>query len=305
MFRPMNIRPLARRALTSSSIALLAVLAFSGTASAANPIEGVWSFEHGAVDIQPLSNGTFQGTVVQETTFVRCPHAAGEVMWTQMREQPDGSFWGFHQWFEGTQCTPIAKLGQTAWRVLHTNTGTPFLRVCFTDPSDNSQPTIAPDGTYAGDSYGCVDSVFLEPSPGIKGSETETGTGSSGEGKAGSGSSPGSGSSSITFSKTVVLPSPTGCISQTSLKIALKDPKYDPLSEVVVKLNGKQVALVKGVKRLKKGITLKKLPTGTYKISVVATTVLKQQLSGSQTYKSCAKSSGKITLKKSKTHHHG
>jgi hypothetical protein len=48
----------------------------------------------------------------------------------------------------------------------------------------------------------------------------------------------------------------------------------------------KQVALVKGVKRLKKP-TLTKLPTGTYKISILATTVLKQRLSGSQTYKSC------------------
>jgi hypothetical protein len=297
MFRPMNIRLFAHRALTSSSIAILAVLAFSGTAFATNPIEGVWSFEHGAVDIQPLPNGTFQGTVVQETTFARCPHTVGEVMWTQMREQSDGSFWGFHQWFEGAQCTPIAKLGQTAWRVLHTDTGTPFLRVCFTDPSVNSQPTIAPDGTYAGDSYGCVDSVFIESQP-----ETE---GSAGSGNTGGGGKAGSGVSAITFSKTVVLPSSTACISQTSLKIALKDPKYDPLSEVVVKLNGKQVALVKGVKRLKKGITLKKLPTGTYKISVVATTVLKQQLTGSQTYKSCTKGSGKITLKKSKTHHHG
>ena len=69
------------------------------------------------------------------------------------------------------------------------------------------------------------------------------------------------------------------------------------LTEVVVKINGKQVALVKGVKRLKKPITLTKLPSGTYKISILATTVLKQRLSGSQTYKSCAAGSGKIGLK--------
>jgi hypothetical protein len=34
-----------------------------------------------------------------------------------------------------------------------------------------------------------------------------------------------------------------------------------------------------------------------------ATTVLKQRLTGSQTYKACAKSSGKIKLKGSKKHH--
>jgi hypothetical protein len=87
----------------------------------------------------------------------------------------------------------------------------------------------------------------------------------------------------------------------------LRDPKYDPLKQVVVKINGKKVADVKGVKRLKKGITLKKLPTGTYKISIVATTVLNQRLTGSQTYKSCTEGSGKIGLKgdKKHRHHHG
>ena len=85
----------------------------------------------------------------------------------------------------------------------------------------------------------------------------------------------------------------------------LRDPKYDPLTEVLVKINGKKVALVRGVKRIKKGITLKKLPSGTYKISVVATTVLKQHLSGSRTYKSCGTGSGKIGLKGGKKKHHG
>ena len=54
----------------------------------------------------------------------------------------------------------------------------------------------------------------------------------------------------------------------------------------------------------KKGITLKKLPaSGSYKISVTATTILKQKLTGSQSYKACAKGSGKIKLKGSKKHH--
>lgn len=67
-------------------------------------------------------------------------------------------------------------------------------------------------------------------------------------------------------------------------RLALHNLLIDQIS-VVVQIGGKQVTLVKGVKFLKKGITLKKLPTGTYKISIVAT-VLKQHLSGSQTYKS-------------------
>ena len=71
-----------------------------------------------------------------------------------------------------------------------------------------------------------------------------------------------------------------------------------------MKIGGKNVADVKGVKRLKKGITLKKLPSGNYKISVVATTVLKQHLSGSQSYQSRTKGSGKIGLKRVKKKHH-
>jgi len=45
--------------------------------------------------------------------------------------------------------------------------------------------------------------------------------------------------------------------------------------------------------------------SGIYKISVVATTVLNQRPSGSKTYKSCTKGSGKIKLNKvvKKTHH--
>ena len=99
-------------------------------------------------------------------------------------------------------------------------------------------------------------------------------------------------------------PPPPAASPRASLKIALKDPKYDPLKEVVVKINGKKVADIKGVKTLKKGVTLKKLPaSGSYKISVVATTVLNQRLTGSQTYKACTKGPGKIKLKGNKKHH--
>lgn len=299
---PMNIRPLARRALTSSPIVLLAVLACSGSAAAAtNEIEGVWSFSGGAVSIHPALNGTpgkLEGTVVSPTTtFGTCPHPEGEPIWTEMELQPEGYFVGLHQWYkgEGASCVKDPTLGHTAWRVLTNASGERTLKVCFSNPKDAAQPTIAPNGAPNSESedaayhvtYGCEESKALAPPQTTEGE----GTGKN---------SPGT----IKFNKTVVLPPATGCVSQTSLKIALKDPKYDPLTEVVVKLNGKQVADVKGVKAIKKGITLKKLPSsGTYKISVTATTILKQHLSGSQTYKGCTKGSGKIQLKKVKHHH--
>ena len=38
----------------------------------------------------------------------------------------------------------------------------------------------------------------------------------------------------------------------------MHNPKYDPLEQVIVKINGKQVADIKGIKRLEKGVTLEK-----------------------------------------------
>ncbi len=111
----------------------------------------------------------------------------------------------------------------------------------------------------------------------------------------------------VVSANTVTLPPSTQqCTVQTSLTVKLRDPKYDRLVEVLVKINGKKVADVKGIKRLKKGVKLKSLPTsGTYKVSVVATTILKQRLTGSQTYTSCTKGPSKIKLHHRGKKHHG
>jgi hypothetical protein len=281
----MNFRPFARRALKSFPPTLLAVagtLAFSSGAAGAggHEIEGVWSFKGGAVDITQLPNGNFQGTVTTETQFAECPHQVGEVMWTRISEQPDGSFWGFHQWFRSECKLEPQFVGPTAWRVLHESTGARYLKVCFNHPG-TSQPKIAPDGAEAEVNYGCYNSSLIAPLPTV-----------SGEGSSGTGA----GAKTITFGKTVILPNAKVCVSHRSLKIKLKDPKYDPLEEIVVRVNGKKVATVKGVSRIKQGVTLKKLPSGTYKLTIVATTILKQNLLGSRTYRSCSGSSGKIQL---------
>jgi hypothetical protein len=307
--RDMDVRSLLRRPLRCALLAfvLLPALGASAVAAGTSEIEGVWSFNGGAVAIQGLPDSTFQGTVVTPTTFAECQHPAGQVMWTDIQQQADNSFWGLHQWYyEGGQCQEDPVLGATAWRVIHTSADSHYLEVCFSSPG-TSQPKIAPDGAATEDTYGCVNSALISELPVVEG---ENGTGNNGTGSkdetgtgTGGGSS-GDGSGTITFAKTVVFPNATACFSQTSLKIKLRDPKYDPLTEVLVKINGKKVADFKGIKRLQKGITLKKLPGGTYKISVVATTVLKQHLSGSQTYKSCTKGSGTIGLKRVKKHHH-
>ncbi len=56
-----------------------------------------------------------------------------------------------------------------------------------------------------------------------------------------------------------------------------------------MKIVGKNVADVKGVKRLKKGITLKNCRVGTTRSASSRRPVLKQHLSGSQSYQSRTK----------------
>ncbi len=294
MFSSIRLHSTIRRSLKLSPAVLLAALVCGASATAAesNTIEGVWSFKGGSIAISLLPDGTFQGVVDTETTFAECPHPAAQVAWTDMKQQPDGSFWGYDAWFiregPGGECKQDPHLGPTVWRVLSNSGGAHYLKVCFSHP-ETSQPKIAPDGTATEDTYGCVESALISPLPTVSGSGS------------GSGSSGG-----ITYSNTVTLPPSSQCTLQKSLTIKLHDPKYDPLVEVLVKLNGKKVADVKGVKRIKKGVTLTSLPTsGTYKVSVVATTLLKQHLSGSSTYKSCTKGSGKIKLHRQGKKHHG
>jgi hypothetical protein len=251
-------------------------------AGASAEIEGVWSFNGGTVDIQSQGGGTFRGVVVAATKFAQCSHPVNEDMWTDIRLQSDGSYWGLHQWyFESQPCVANPKLGPTAWRVLRATNGSRFLRVCFSAPDSNLQPVIAPGGASANVTYGCVDSGAIAPLP----------------------ANPTKGGSGSAFTKVVILPKPKKCVASHSLTIKLRDPKYDPLKEVVIWVNRKKVMDIRNVKKLKKSIVLKHLPNGSYKIKVLAITVLNHRLSGGHTYNSCTKGSGKIKLVGAKPKH--
>jgi hypothetical protein len=258
----------------------IAVLAVNAVAAAAtNEIEGVWSFNKGSVAIRPLSNGTFQGIVVAETQFGTCPHVPEEVMWTNIAPQPDGSFYGYHQWFSDTSgaCTAEMPLGRTAWRVLHNSEGGRFLRVCFSHPG-TSQPTIAPDGTSANATYGCVDSALISSLPVQAPTITPTGQ----VGVKGFSETKG-------FSKSISLPSNKKCLSRRAFTIHLKNPANDPLKKVVVTIKGKKIKVTRHGNSFSAVIKLKGLPTGTFTVSVKATTILGHQLAGKRTYHTCHK----------------
>jgi hypothetical protein len=255
-----------RRSLVLPAVLVALAFAASGASAAgagSAEIEGVWSFTGGAVGIQSLSDGSFQGTVVAPTTFATCEHPVGQVMWTAMKVRPDGSYWGLHQWFHGMKCEVNPVLGRTAWRVMTSADGSRKLIVCLSKPGDESQPTIAPDGTTANASYGCLESSPLAPLPGSSGK--------------------------ISFENLVTISSVGSC--RTSLKLTLRNPKYDPLKEVSIRVNGKKIATVRGSVNLHKAIVLQGLPEGKYKVRVVATTVLDQRFSRIRSYRGCKSSS--------------
>lgn len=282
----MNSRKTFSQLLVLALLALAAVPALAAADASSdgtrtgNPIEGIWSFSGGAVAIEGLSDGSFQGTVVSPTKFAVCTHPAGQVMWTAMKEQADGSFWGLHSWFKGgDKCEANPLLGLSAWRVLVGADGARHLVVCFSTPGDGSQPRIDAAGKCTGGTFGPA----IESSP--------------------LGGLPDSGANGpVSFGKVVQVPSNASCLKRKSLKIKLKNPKYDPLREVVIKVNGKKVKEVVGTEKLQKPIVLKGLPDGTFKVTVVATTVLNERLKGNRKYTKCGSGSGKIPLPGAKSH---
>ncbi len=251
--------------MLTSTLAALVVAIGSPLASAqtAPLIERVWSFNGGEVAIEGRPGGTFVGTVVKATAFAHCTHLIGEEMWTNMTPQADGSYWGGHRWFQSSssssQCVPIPRPGPTAWRVIETAGGGHYLLVCFSSP-ETTQPTIAPNGTAANDTYGCTKSAEVAPVPVV---------------------------SVQSFSKSVTVPSVMKCYSHRVFKIHLTDPAHDPIKEVVVTIGRHRVAVLRGKKVFVATINLTGLPQGKFTIRIAVTTVLGHHFNGSRTYHTC------------------
>ena len=262
-------------------VALAVVLALgigAASARAAGGIEGVWSFNGGRIAVQRLSHGTYGGTVVAETKFAQCAHPLGQQIWTGMTEQPDGSYWGLHQWYTAN-CVEDPVPGPTAWRVVEQPNHSRYMRVCFSHPG-TSQPTIAANGApksaseYAAHNvtFGCYSSALIASLPR---SPKEAGTKGSKE--------------HLTW------PRAKGCLGGKYLRIRLRDPQNDPFKTVTITLSGQKLATSRKGKYVVATINLKRLPKGVFKVKVRATTVLGHVLSGRRTYHTCV---GKTKSKK-------
>ena len=286
MDRPLRRPRRPRALLLAIATALLLALVGAASAAATPSIEGIWSFNGGQIGVQRLSNGTYEGTVVVATKFAECTHEPGEAIWTQITAQPDGSYWGLHQWFSENCAINPADRGLTAWRVIEEPSGSYYLRVCFSHPG-TTQPTIAPDGSAKEDTYGCYNSTLTayvpEPGPENKGSGTGS-SGTSGSSTTGSGT-PGSGVAGA--KETLTLPSAKKCLSGRLFKIHLAEQKYDPFKTVSVTLKGRKIATVHKGKYVIATIDLKGMPKGAFTVKIKATTVLKHHLSASRTYHTC------------------
>lgn len=258
--------PPKRGILLLAALSTLLLTASVTSAAASSTIEGVWAFNGGEIAVQPAGNGTFNGTVVSETKFAECTHPVGQVIWTDMAPQSNGSYWGFHQWYyEHASCALNPTLGPTAWRVVEGG-GQRYLRVCLSSPG-TSQPTIAADGSNTTTTYGCVNSAPAT---------VET----------------------ASF-KLVSLPSAKECLSLRHFQIHIRDPRNDAFKTVTITLKDRKIASTRRGKYIVATIDLKGLPKGAFTIRINATTVLGQHINGRRTYHTCVpKKASKPSKKK-------
>jgi hypothetical protein len=265
--RYQSLRLVRPRAMLIAFVSVVLLAAGASSAGATSDIEGVWSFNGGQIAVRPLSNGTFVGTVVAETKFAECIHPVGQQIWSGMKLQPDGSYDGFHVWYETSACVIDPTPGPTAWLVEQASDGSHFLRACFSTPG-TSQPVIAADGSEADVTYGCVSSARIASLP----------------------------SRSVLSLKALVSsPSTKKCFSRRAFEIHVRDPKHDPFKTILITIAGRKIAVKHKGEYSVAMVKLKGLPRGTFTIKIHATTVLGHVLSGHRTYHTCAKkrSSGK------------
>jgi hypothetical protein len=264
----MRIRP---RVTTRSLYLLvlpLVIAAFGGAAASAqadSPIEGVWSFNGGKVAVTKAPGGGFVGTVVSATKFADCAHPVNEEMWTGITQQSDGSYWGKHQWFfEPPECAPNPTLGLTAWRVLAEGKSK-YLLVCFSNPGDGSQPTIAANGLVQSATYGCAKSALVSSVPTLKPAD---------------------------FPRFVNWPGSKSCLGGKKLRIRISDPKNDPIATVAVTGRSGKVVRKAAIKTRPFGrlavLNIAHLPKPKLTVKVKLTTVLGQSLSKKRHYRLCA-----------------
>jgi hypothetical protein len=240
----------------------------AASASAEPSIEGLWSFNGGQVAIEAQPGGEYVGVVIAPMVFALCPHPEGQRMWTGMRLQSDGSYWGMHQWYLEPSCALNPMLGPTAWRLLEGPDESHFLRVCFGEPG-TVQPTIEANGlSNKVTSPPCVDSALLATLSEIVVPSSEVQV--------------------QAFKQYVALPGVQKCLSKRKFMIHFRSRKSDPFQKAIVTLSGRAIAVTHHRGVFVATVNLRGLPPGPFTVKIRVTTAHGQHLSGSRTYHTCA-----------------
>jgi hypothetical protein len=254
-----------RKGSLSLFAAALLLLGAVSSAQADLPIEGVWSFNGGKVAVEANPDGSFRGVIVAPTKFSQCFHPVGEEVWTDIRQQPDGSFWGLHQWyFETSECVANPERGLTAFGVVTAGDGSRSLEVCFSEPGSKSQPKIPPSGSPSGATYGCSNSARISPLPSVQQADAP---------------------------KYILLPGNGLCLSRPRLKVRLRDPAGDPIVKAKVRLRSgkirRRAKLVHKTNGIVATLNLRGLKKPKFTVSVDVTTALGHHLKRKRTYRLC------------------
>jgi hypothetical protein len=265
-----------RKGLLSLLATALFLMGAVSSAQADSPIEGVWSFNGGKVAVEANADGSLRGVIVAPTKFSQCFHPVGEEVWTEIRPQSDGSYWGLHQWyFETAECLPNPERGLTAFRVITANDGSKSLEVCFSAPGSGSQPKIPANGSPSGATYGCSSSARISPLPSVEQADAP---------------------------RYILLPGNGLCLTRAKLKVRLRDPAGDPIAKAKVLLRSGKIRRRAKLTRKSNGIVatlnLRRLAKPKFTVSVSVTTVLGHHLKRKRAYRLCGPTAT------GKKHHH-
>jgi len=267
-----------RKAILSLFTATLLSLVAVSSAQAVAPIEGVWSFNGGKVAVEANADGSFRGVIVAPTKFSQCFHPVGEEVWSEIKPQSDGSYWGLHQWyFETAECTPNPERGLTAFRVVTGGDGSKSLEVCFSEPGSKSQPKIPPSGSPSGATYGCSNSARISPLPSVEPADAP---------------------------KYILLPGNGLCLTRPALKVRLRNPSGDPIVRAKVLLRSGKIRRRAKLAHKSNGIVatlnLRRLTKPKFVVSVSVTTALGHHLKRKRAYRLC----GPMSAGKHRHHKH-
>lgn len=254
-----------RKGILSLAAATLLLLVAVSSAQADAPIEGVWSFNGGKVAVEANADGSLRGVIVAPTKFSQCFHPVGEEVWSEIRPQSDGSYWGLHQWYyETAECLPNPNRGLTAFRVVTASDGSKSLEVCFSEPGSSSQPKIPPSGSPSGATYGCSNSARISPLPSVEPADAP---------------------------KYILLPGNGLCLTRSKLKVRLRNPSGDPIVQAKVRLRSgkirRRAKLIQKTNGIVAILNLRRLTKPKFTVSVDVTTALGHHLKRKRAYRLC------------------